>query len=162
MISPFFREFITDLANCDKIVVGAVFGFVNGLGVAMLPYFDFVYASDTSTFCLPYANLGQSTEGGLARAAKCSNIPDALVMSNHYVKYKKKKVLARHLLHLQFHKMKIADTRITADVAAQFGLVSESFWQNNFQDVVLQRTVAMARDAKVCGFIFYCVNIENM
>ena len=89
---PFFREFITELANCDKLVVGAVFGFVNGLGVAMLPYFDFVYASDTSTFCLPYANLGQTTEGGLALAAKCSNIPDALVMSNHYVKYLKKSI----------------------------------------------------------------------
>ena len=58
--------------------------------------------------------------------------------------------------------MKIADTRIPADVAAQFGLVSESFWQNNFQDVVLQRTVSMARDAKVWEFLFYCVNIENM
>ena len=45
----------------------------------------------TSTFCLPYANLGQTTEGGLALAAKCSNIPDVLVMSNHYVKYLKKK-----------------------------------------------------------------------
>ena len=89
MISPFFREFITDLANCDKIVVGAVFGFVNGLGVAMLPYFDFVYASDTSTFCLPYASLGQPPEGGLVLAARCSNIPDALVMSNLYVILKK-------------------------------------------------------------------------
>ena len=89
MISPFFREFITDLANCDKIVVGAVFGFVNGLGVAMLPYFDFVYASDTSTFCLPYASLGQPPEGGLVLAARCSNIPDALVISNLYVILKK-------------------------------------------------------------------------
>ena len=58
--------------------------------------------------------------------------------------------------------MQIADTRITVHKAGHFGLVSESFPQNNFQDVVLKRTVAMARDAKVCGFLFYCVNIENM
>ena len=50
--------------------------------------------------------------------------------------------------------MKSAETRITADVAAQFGLVTESFWQNNFQDVVIQRTTALARDAQVCGLIF--------
>ena len=58
--------------------------------------------------------------------------------------------------------MKIADTRITVGVAEQFGMVSDYFSSDNFQDVVLQRTVAMAREAKVCGFIFYCVNIENM
>ena len=51
--------------------------------------------------------------------------------------------------------MKSAETRITADVAAQFGLVTESFWQNNFQDVVIQRTTALARDAQVCGLIFF-------
>ena len=88
MISPFFREFITELANCDKFVVGAVSGSVNGLGVGMLLYFDFVCASNTSTFYLPYANLGQPTEGGLASAASCSNIPDALVIANLFVQIK--------------------------------------------------------------------------
>ena len=55
--------------------------------------------------------------------------------------------------------MKIA--RITAGVAEQFGLVTESLVPNNFQEVVLQRTVAMARDAKVCRLIFYCVIVEK-
>ena len=81
MICILFREFITELANCEKIVVGAVFGFVIGLGVAMLPYFDFVYASDTSTFCLPYAILGQTTKGGLSLSAGCTNIQRVLVIN---------------------------------------------------------------------------------
>ena len=81
----FFSEFITELANCEKIVVGAVFGFVNGLGVAMLPYFDYVFASDTSTFCLPYTNLGQTFEGGLPLAAGCAHIPKAMVIANFYL-----------------------------------------------------------------------------
>ena len=55
--------------------------------------------------------------------------------------------------------MKIA--RITAGVAEQFGLVTESLVPNNFQEVVLQRTVAMARDAKVYRFTFYCVIVEK-
>ena len=58
--------------------------------------------------------------------------------------------------------MKIADTRITVGVAEQYGLVSDSFSSDNFQDIVLQRTVSMARDAKVYGLIFYCVIVENM
>ena len=35
-----------------------------GLGVMMLRYFDVVYASDKSSFHLPYAQLSQGTEGG--------------------------------------------------------------------------------------------------
>jgi hypothetical protein len=37
-----------------------------GLGVAMLPYLDAVYACDKTSFCLPYVKLGQSYEGGLS------------------------------------------------------------------------------------------------
>lgn len=61
----FSREFITELANCDKVLVAGLNGSVVGLGVTMLPYLDVIYASDKSTFYLPYARLGQSTEGGL-------------------------------------------------------------------------------------------------
>ena len=41
-------------------------GSVMGLGVAILPYLNFVYASDKSTFYLPYSTLGQGYEGGLS------------------------------------------------------------------------------------------------
>ena len=55
--------------------------------------------------------------------------------------------------------MKIPDTRITADVAAQYGLVSDSIWQNNFQDVAIQHATVMARDAQVCEFIIFFVRV---
>ena len=55
-----------ELANCDKILVGGLVGSVMGLGVAILPYLNFVYASDKSTFYLPYSTLGQGYEGGLS------------------------------------------------------------------------------------------------
>ena len=73
-------EFITELANFEKIVVCAVSGFVNGFVVAMLPYCDYVFTSETSTFCLPYSDLGQTTEGGLVLAARCANIAKMLVI----------------------------------------------------------------------------------
>ncbi len=57
---------MTEVALCDKLLVGGLAGSVAGLGVALLPYLDVVYASDKATFQLPYARLGQSTEGGLA------------------------------------------------------------------------------------------------
>jgi enoyl-CoA hydratase/carnithine racemase len=60
------REFITELANCDKILIGGLVGSVMGLGVAMLPYLNAVYACDKTSFCLPYVKLGQSYEGGLS------------------------------------------------------------------------------------------------
>lgn len=60
------REFITELVNCDKMLIGGLVGSVMGLGVAMLPYLNAVYACDKTSFCLPYVKLGQSYEGGLS------------------------------------------------------------------------------------------------
>ena len=59
------REFFLQLGNCDKLLVAGLTGTVLGLGVACLPYFDVVYASDKATFGLPYTSLGQGTEGAL-------------------------------------------------------------------------------------------------
>ena len=59
-------EFITELANCDKLLVAGLNGSVIGIGLTMLPYFDIVYASDKAVFHLPYAKLGQGTEGAVA------------------------------------------------------------------------------------------------
>ena len=79
MIYPFFvfSSFITELANCNKIVVGAMFKLVcveNSFGVAMLSYFDYTYASDMSSVCLPYTDLEQTSEGGFSLAAKHTSI----------------------------------------------------------------------------------------
>ena len=57
--------------------------------------------------------------------------------------------------------MKFADSRITADVASQFGLVTESVSHNNFQDVVFQHATVMARNAQVCRLIFYYFSVEK-
>ena len=80
----FFREFITELVNCDKIVAAAVFGFFNDIDVGMLPYFDFVFASDTSTFIgFIYNALGKITEGSTQIASQFGGVPRAVVIIKH-------------------------------------------------------------------------------
>ena len=108
MIYPFFvfSSFITELANCNKIVVGAMFKLVcveNSFGVAMLSYFDYTYASDMSSVCLPYTDLEQTSEGGFSLAAKHTSITKALVIANF--KYKRIFLLfSSYFSHCSFKK----------------------------------------------------------
>lgn len=51
------------MAHFNKPIVAGVNGAAVGLGVAMLPFFDMVIASDKATFYTPYAKLGQVPEG---------------------------------------------------------------------------------------------------
>ena len=52
------KAFIDILMQCDKPVVAAVNGMAIGAACAMLLHCDFVYASDTANFALPFASLG--------------------------------------------------------------------------------------------------------
>ncbi|XP_059470678.1 uncharacterized protein LOC132193803 [Neocloeon triangulifer] len=58
------KEFTKAMASFSKPIVAAVNGAAIGLGVAILPLCDLVLASDKATFYMPYADLGQSLEGG--------------------------------------------------------------------------------------------------
>lgn len=68
-----FRDFFLELANCKKYLVGGLHGRVIGIGVAMLPYFDVTYAADKTVFHLPYAALGQCTEGASGYACRVTS-----------------------------------------------------------------------------------------
>ena len=107
MIYPFFCFrflffcFITELANCNKIVVGAMFKLVcveNSFGVAMLSYFDYTYASDMSSVCLPYTDLEQTSEGGFSLFARHTSITKALVIAN--LKHKRIFLLFSHIFRI--------------------------------------------------------------
>jgi chromodomain protein Y len=58
------KEFLRCLLNFPKVLVAGIQGDCVGLGVTMLPLFDMVIASDTSTFSAPYARLGCVPEAG--------------------------------------------------------------------------------------------------
>ena len=68
-----------ELAQCDQVIVAGLNGAVNGLGLTLLPLVDMVYASDKATFYLPYAKLGQGTEGGVTLTLSHRVSPNNLV-----------------------------------------------------------------------------------
>ena len=76
-----FREFLSVLISFPKPVVVAVNGPAVGLGVAILPLCDIVYASDKASFYLPYARLHQTPEG-------CSSFTFPQVLSMPMVRSK--------------------------------------------------------------------------
>lgn len=51
------------LISFPKVIVVAVNGPAIGLGAAILPLCDIVYASDKAWFHFPYSSLGQTPEG---------------------------------------------------------------------------------------------------
>lgn len=62
-IAYIFRDFTKALITFPKPVIAVVNGPAVGLGMAMLPLCDIVYASDKATFYLPYSALSQTPEG---------------------------------------------------------------------------------------------------
>ncbi|XP_046635536.1 uncharacterized protein LOC124314395 isoform X5 [Daphnia pulicaria] len=115
------QEFITELANCDKILIGGLVGSVMGLGVAMLPYLNAVYACDKTSFCLPYVKLGQSYEGGLSLT-----LPS----------------VSRNLDNLLFCEGR----RLTATQAKDCGLIQDVFLPDNFEKEVVLRACKIAAE----------------
>lgn len=63
IIAYIFRDFTKALITFPKPVIAVVNGPAVGLGMAMLPLCDIVYASDKATFYLPYSALSQTPEG---------------------------------------------------------------------------------------------------
>ena len=62
-ISTFCREFVQAVISFPKPIVAAVNGAAIGLGVAILPLCDIIYASDKASFSCPYSRLAQTPEG---------------------------------------------------------------------------------------------------
>ena len=58
-----YREFVQAVISFPKPIVAAVNGVAIGLGVAILPLCDIIYASDKASFSCPYSRLAQTPEG---------------------------------------------------------------------------------------------------
>lgn len=57
-----FRDFVNIIIDFPKPIIGVVQGSAVGLGCAILPLLDCVYASERASFLLPYSTLEQGPE----------------------------------------------------------------------------------------------------
>jgi enoyl-CoA hydratase/carnithine racemase len=55
--SPVF-QFLDNVSKCEKPIIAAVDGIAVGIGTTMLFHCDYVVASDTAKFSMPFAQLG--------------------------------------------------------------------------------------------------------
>lgn len=122
-MSDLLREFTNTLISFPKPLIAVVNGASVGLGVAMLPLFDLVYASDKASFHCPYTLLGQCPEA-------CSSYTFPSVMGF---------AMANELL--------MRGRKITALEAFQVGLVSQVVWPENLMNEVISRVKLMAQQS---------------
>ncbi|XP_070575753.1 chromodomain Y-like protein 2 [Ptychodera flava] len=114
------RDLVDAVIKFPKLLVAAVNGPAVGLGVALLPLCDIVYASDKACFHTPYARLAQTPEGGASYTFPLIMGP---AMAN---------------------EMLLAGRKLTALEACQKGLVSQVFWPTSFMQEVIPRLQNMA------------------
>ncbi|KAM7542796.1 hypothetical protein Aperf_G00000003239 [Anoplocephala perfoliata] len=114
------RTFLLALSAFPKILIAGVNGPAEGLGTAILPLFDLVYASDTATFHTAYATLGQVPEAGASFT------------------------LARKLGSPVANDLLLAGRRLTARQAQDCGFISDVLFPKNFAQEVALRCARIA------------------
>lgn len=141
-----------ELANCDKILVGGLVGSVMGLGVAILPYLNFVYASDKSTFYLPYSTLGQGYEGGLSLTFRFRETLVNLTLNGICKKRFFLFIIVYFIsFHFQDNLLFTGGRRLTATQVKGFGLIQDVFLPDDFEkEVVLRACELASKFSSVC------------
>ena len=120
-IATCVKKLVKYLLNYPKILVAAVNGIAQGLGVTLLPYFDIIFASDKATFSLStYAKLGQVPEGFASHTFPSSN-------------------------HRVFNEMLLLGKTITASEAKEIGLVSSVIWPDKFLESIIPQMELLER-----------------
>ncbi|XP_060599249.1 testis-specific chromodomain protein Y 2-like isoform X2 [Ruditapes philippinarum] len=114
------RDLVRKFITFPKLIVAVVTGPAIGLGSALLPLCDIVYASDKATFYMPYAQLSQTPEG--CASFTLPNIV-GIAMAN---------------------EMLVGGRKITAIEACQLGFVSQVYWPTSMMQEVIPRVQHMA------------------
>jgi Delta3-Delta2-enoyl-CoA isomerase len=107
--------FTLSLMKLDKILVIAVNGPAIGIATTTLPFADYVYASHKATFSAPLVGLGQTPEGGSSYTFPfLFGFPRAM-------------------------KMLVNGHKLSAEEAAEWGLVTDVFLDTEFKDKVAEQ-----------------------
>lgn len=122
----FLRTFVNTFIQFRKPIVAAVNGPAHGLGAAILPLCDVVWANEKAWFQTPYASYGQTPDA-------CSSFTFPRIMGL---------ASANELL--------LGGRKLTAQEACLKGLVSQVLWPGTFtQEVLLRVKELVAVDPQV-------------
>ncbi|PAA90280.1 hypothetical protein BOX15_Mlig028982g1 [Macrostomum lignano] len=113
------QRLVSAMVEFPKLLVATVTGACVGLGAALLPLCDFVYASDSAYFYLPYAKLKQPCEAG--------------------VSYTLRQALGKPTAS----EMLLAGRKLTANEACTRGLVSSVIFADTFQQEAAVRCASI-------------------
>ncbi|XP_034411699.1 chromodomain Y-like protein isoform X2 [Cyclopterus lumpus] len=120
------RTFVNTFIQFRKPIVAAVNGPAHGLGAAILPLCDVVWANEKAWFQTPYASYGQTPDA-------CSSFTFPRIMGL---------ASANELL--------LSGRKLTAQEACSKGLVSQVLWPGTFtQEVMLRVKELVAVDPQV-------------
>lgn len=114
------RNFIDELIDFPKPIIGVVNGNAIGVGVTTLGLFDAVYAVDKAWFQTPFTLLGMCPEG-------CSSFTFPRLMGS-----------------LKASEMLLFNKKITTVEAEKLGLVTEVIPSSSFDNVVWPRLKEMS------------------
>jgi enoyl-CoA hydratase/carnithine racemase len=113
-------RFLRTLSSATKPVIASVNGLAVGVGVTMLLHCDLVYAADSSTFQLPFVNLGL--------------VPEAASSM----------LLPRLMGHHRAAELLLLGERFDARTAREVGLVNAVLPANELASLVQEKTAALA------------------
>ena len=108
------KKLVKQLLSSTKVLVAAVNGKAVGLGVALLPYFDIVYASDKAEFSTDYVRLGQMPDG-----------------------------FAAHTPLGNCHEMLFFCHTMTPTMAQNSGLVTSVIWPSQFLEEIVPKVESL-------------------
>ncbi|XP_048867871.1 chromodomain Y-like protein isoform X13 [Brienomyrus brachyistius] len=114
------RTFVNAFIQFKKPIVVAVNGPVVGLGAAILPLCDVVWANEKAWFQTPYSTFGQTPDA-------CSSITFPRIMGV-----------------ASASEMLLSGRKLTAQEACTKGLVSQVFWPGTFMQEVMVRIKELA------------------
>lgn len=160
------RTFVNTFIQFRKPIVAAVNGPALGLGAALLPLCDVVWANEKAWFQTPYMFCGQTPDG-------CSSFTFPRIMGLASVSAPLRGGAAQPpndsydpspepcpdpcVFVLQANEMLLGGRRLTAQEACSKGLVSQVLWPGTFtQEVMLRVKELVAVDSQVSVSLSGC------
>lgn len=128
------------MATFKKTLIAGVNGTAVGIGVTILPLFDLVFASESSTFETPYGRIGQVPEACTAFSLS-NKVNQTLVLLKHYKTLEYNKF---NSLCLQKNQLLLLGEPVDVETAQLHGLVNKVFADDTFKADIMKQSQVIA------------------